>query len=192
MSFTVTRRGPPRSAYLGVRSRVPWNDASRDVKLTPKDFLDIAVVLIGLFLCTIAVAVVDHVEARLISSGRVSVVSSAADRSPMSSLDRNYLILRNSMRRWLLFHLPVLSLIGGVAIGLSCSGFRRAGFLAVLALCVIPAMAVAFLLDRPVIAAVAAGVYATIVAVAATGSALFLHLRPTPMPIQSERLPHRR
>jgi hypothetical protein len=149
------------------------------VKLSPKDFLDIAVVLIGLLLCTIAVAVVDHVEARLISSGHVSVVSSNDAGVPMSSLDRGYLILRNSMRRWLIFYLPVLSLIGGMSVGLACSGFRRAWFLAIIALSLIPAMAVAFLLDTPLVAAVAAGVYMTIVATAATGSALFLHLRPS-------------
>jgi hypothetical protein len=149
------------------------------VKLTPKDFLDIAVVLIGLLLCTIAVAVVDHVEARLISSGRVSVASSNDAGVPMNSLDRGYLILRNSMRRWLLFYLPTLSLIGGAVIGLACSGFRRAWFLAIIALSLIPAMAVAFLLDTPLMAAVTAGVYVMITATAATGSALFLHLRPS-------------
>lgn len=161
------------------------------MKLTPKDFLDIAVVLIGLLLCTIAVAVVDHVETRLISNGHVSIMSPDDDRLPMSSLDRSYLILRNSMRRWLLFHLPILSLIGGVAIGLACSGFQRAWFLAVIALSLIPAMAVAFLLDTPLVAAAAAGVYVVIVATAATGSALFLHLRPTALPLQEQRFLNR-
>jgi hypothetical protein len=149
------------------------------VKLTPRDFLDIAVVLIGLLVCATVIAVVDHVEARLISSGHVSVVSSNDAGLPMSSLDRGYLILRNSMRRWLMFYLPVLSLVGGVSVGLACSGFRRAWFLAIIALSLIPAMAVAFLLDTPLVAAVAAGVYMTIVATAATGSALLLHLRPS-------------
>jgi hypothetical protein len=149
------------------------------VKLTPKDFLDIAVVLIGLLVCTIVIAVVDHVEARLISSGHVSVVSANDAELPMSSLDRGYLILRNSMRRWLFFYLPTLSLIGGVTVGFACSGFRRAWVIALIALSLIPAMAVAFLLDTPLVAAVAAGVYVMIVATAATGSALFLHLRPS-------------
>ena len=148
------------------------------MKLTPKDFLDLAVVLVGLLLCTLVVAVFDHVEARLISNGRVSIIPSTDDRVPTSSLDRSYLILRNSLRRWLWFYLPTLSLLGGSAIGLACSGVRRAWLVAIIALSLIPAMAVAFLLDTPLKAAVAAGVYVTIVAAAATGSSLFLHLRP--------------
>ena len=50
------------------------------MKLTPRDFLDMAVVLIGLLMCTIVVAVVDNVEARLISSGHVSFVSFTKSR----------------------------------------------------------------------------------------------------------------
>lgn len=161
------------------------------MKLTPRDFLDMAVVLIGLLMCTIVVAVVDNVEARLISSGHVSFVSFTEEQLPMSSLDRSYLILRNSMRRWLLLYLPTLSLIGGAVIGFASSGFRRAWFLAIIALSLIPAMAVAFLLDTPLIAAVAAGAYVTIVAVAATGSSLYLHLRPSVVTIQEERSPDR-
>ena len=167
--------------------RVPWSDASGHVKLTTKDFLDIAVVLIGLLLCTIAIAVFDHVEARLISSGRLAIVSVDDDSPAMSSLDRGYLILRNSMRRWLMFYLPALSLIGGVSVGLACSGFRRAWFLAIIALCLVPAMAVAFLLDTPLRAAVAAGVYITIVATAATGASLALHLRPSAVTLFEDR-----
>ena len=122
------------------------------MKFAPKNVLDASVVVGGLLVCWIAIAVVDQFESGRMIAGTTTVAPWGNDDSGMTSLDRSYFILRSSVSRWLFFHLPSLALVLGSLIGLACSGWRRAWWVAFAALSPLPIMTLAFLIDVPLAA----------------------------------------
>jgi len=147
------------------------------MKLKPKDFLDFSVVIIGLLLSSLVISGFDEFESRTTASRTVSIAPWHGEPPPRGSLERDYLVFRNSVRRWIFFYFPALSLIAGAGVGIACSGRRRAWFLAILATAPVPVTATGLLLLYPVRAAVGSAVYVAMAAVAGTASGWYLERR---------------
>jgi hypothetical protein len=149
------------------------------MKLKPKDFLDFSVVIIGLLLSSLIIAGLDEFETRTTANRTVSIAPWHGEPPPRGSLERDYLVIRNSVRRWMFFYFPALSLLGGAAVGIACSGWRRAWFLAVLATAAVPVTAAGLLLLYPGTAAIGAAAYVGMAGVAGTASGWFLERHHT-------------
>ena len=145
------------------------------MKLSPRTVLDVSVVVGGLLVCSISISLVDLFETGRIAAGNTSLIPWLSSDAPMTTLDRSYLVLRSSVTRWLFFHIPTLALLLGAVIGVACSGWRRAWFVAGAALSPLPIMAIAFLIDVPAAALFFASLTLAIGVSSATAAGYWQH-----------------
>jgi len=145
------------------------------MKLSPRTVLDAAVIVGGLLACWIAISLVDLFETGRIAAGNTTLIPWLSNDAPMTSLDRSYLVLHSSVSRWLFFHLPTLALLLGAVIGVACSGWRRAWFIAGAALSPLPIMAIGFLIDVPLAALFFAAIPLAIAVASATAAGYWQH-----------------
>ena len=130
--------------------------------------LDLSIVLLGLLLSSVAISAVDAWESRATARGDVSLVSWSHDAARDHALEHDYIVVRNSMRRWLFVHFPLISVLGGVLVGLGCGGGRRVLIMAMVATALVPITSIGLLIDTPGPAAASAVLYVGL----ATGAAV--------------------
>jgi len=132
-----------------------------------RTLLDLSVVLLVLFVSAIAISGLDAWEARVMARGEVSLLTWGQHESPVRSLEHDYMVIRNSMRRWFFIYFPLISLLGGAVVGAACSDGRRPWMLAVAATGLVPITAVGWLFTTPLSAAAAVLAYAVLAAATA-------------------------
>lgn len=129
--------------------------------------LDLSIVLLGLLLSSVAISAVDAWESRATARGDVSLVSWSHEAARDHTLEHDYIVVRNSMRRLLFVHFPLISVLGGVLVGLGCSGGRRVSTMAMVATALVPITGIGLLIDTPGPAAASAVLYVGLAAGAA-------------------------
>jgi len=134
------------------------------VTLSPRWVLDLTIVLLGLLLSSVAISAVDAWESRATARGDVSLVSWSHEDARDHTLEHDYIVVRNSMRRWLFVHFPLISMLGGALVGLGCSGGRRVLIMAMVATALVPITGIGLLIDTPGPAAASAVLYAGLAA----------------------------
>ncbi len=145
--------------------------------MRPRTTLDLGAVLLWLLLSALAISAIDTFETYQLDNGTVSLAPWSEPDPSTGAFDLGYFAIRNSVRRWLFGYLPLLSLAGGILVGLICSSPDRAWLLAIPASALVSTTALALLALSPALGAVVAAVDTTLTMLAAVVVARITHRR---------------
>lgn len=139
--------------------------------MRPRDTLDLGLILLWLLITTAAISAVDLLESALVAHRSVSLMPWGASEHGLPALDRDYLVIRNSVRRWLLLYLPLLGAAAGIGVGIACSSARRAWVLGALASLSVAVTGGALVLNDRLWALLVTAALTAVAGLAAAGSA---------------------